>query len=191
MEGKVDAIDVDGKKLDIKLYYFIGSQPVRALLSVLDLANVKYEANVVNMLAGDHKKPEFLAVNPAGVLPTLVINGKVYGESAACLRLLASVLPGLASYYPNDIWKRHAIDAALDFNGTTFRPKLMGRNMALFGQMSAGGKVDEALQAKIDEAVKGVHVGLKALEDLLTAAGTKFCTSDEPTIADLQIYHQL
>jgi len=83
MEGKIDAVDVYGKALDIKLYSFIISQPARALQSALELSNVKYENIVVNMLAGDHKKPEFLAINPAGVMPTLVINGKRYGESAS------------------------------------------------------------------------------------------------------------
>jgi len=62
------------------------------------------------------------------------------------LRLLASILPSLASYYPEDFYLRHAVDAALDFNGATFRPKFMPRNMAFFGQMKAKGEVSEALQ---------------------------------------------
>ena len=66
---------------------------------------------------------------------------------------------------------------------------MMPRNMCFFGQMTAGGKIDEALQVKIDEARKGVDVALKGLEDMLTEAGTKFCCGDEPTIADLQLYH--
>jgi len=160
MEGKIDAIDANGKKLDIKLYWFIGSQPVRAMLSILDLANVKYESNVVNMMTGEHKKPEFLAVNPAGVLPTLIINGKRYDESAACLRLLASILPGLESYYPKDVYKRHAIDAALDFSGTSMRPSFHERNMLCFAQLGAGGKIDDALKAKIDTANAAFHVAL-------------------------------
>ena len=83
MEGKIDAVDVNGKALDIKLYWFIAGQPARALLSLLDIANVKYESNSINMMAGEHKTPDFLKINPKGSIPTLVINGVTYGESAA------------------------------------------------------------------------------------------------------------
>lgn len=192
-DEQIDAIDINGNKLDIKLYWCIGSQPSRALLCLLEISNVKYESHIVDIMTGDHKKPEFLKINPKGTVPVLVINDKLYSESAACLRLLSCALPTLTatSYYPNDPWKRHAIDAALDFNGTFFRPKMVERDYAFFAQWKNGGKIDEAIQKKIDEADKSVHVALKALEDMLEMSGTKFCCGDEPTIADLQIYHQL
>jgi len=58
------------------------------MLTILDEANIKYESIALNMLAGEHKSPEFLKINPRGNVPTLIINGKTYLESAATLRLL-------------------------------------------------------------------------------------------------------
>jgi len=108
------------------------------MLTLLDEANVKYESIVLDMLAGEHKSPEFLKINPRGNVPTLIINGKIFLESAATLRLLTQVLPTLRNteLYPKDPKKRHAVDAALDFNGTTFRPKLAVRNDAHWAQIA-------------------------------------------------------
>eukprot|EP00971_Amphidinium_carterae_P309887 6157911-Amphidinium_carterae.1 len=62
---------------------------------------------------GGHKKPEFLAINPQGQMPTLedgTVNG---GESAAILRYLA--LEYAPKYYPvTDKEKTAKIDFALD-----------------------------------------------------------------------------
>ena len=121
------------------------------------------------MLAGEHKSPEFLKINPKGNVPTVVINGKVYLESAATLRLLTQILPTLRNteFYPKNAKKRHAIDAALDFNGTTFRPKLAKRNDAFFAQQAGGAIISEELQKMIDLGNREVRSACELLERLL------------------------
>jgi len=103
---------------------------------LLELANVNYEAIDVGKMKGGLKGPEFAQVNPKGIVPSLFINGKFYAESAASLRMLVTLLPGLENWYPADNFKKHTVDAALDFVGTEFRPKLMKRNMAFWAQMA-------------------------------------------------------
>lgn len=56
------------------------------MLAELGLA---YEAKKIDMAAGDHKKPEYLAVNPAGQVPAMSYDGFVLTESAAICRYLA------------------------------------------------------------------------------------------------------
>lgn len=58
-------------------------------------------------------------------MPFVIINDDVYTESAATLRLLASIVGPLTSYYPTDPFMRQKIDSALDWNGTTLRPCFM------------------------------------------------------------------
>lgn len=55
----------------MKFYLTPGSCSIgiHILLEELDLI---FEAYVVNLLAGDHLKPEFLAINPKATIPTLV-----------------------------------------------------------------------------------------------------------------------
>jgi len=81
----------------------------------------------------------------------LTINGKTYDESAANLRLLAQLIPSLANsgLYPNDPYKRHAISAILDFNGTTYRPLSSARNKCFLTQYSKKGAIDDELKQRI------------------------------------------
>lgn len=55
----------------MKLYLTPGSCSIgiHILLEELDLI---FEAHIVNLLAGDHLKPEFLAINPKATIPTLI-----------------------------------------------------------------------------------------------------------------------
>ena len=55
----------------MKFYFTPGSCSIgiHIILEELDLI---FEAYVVNLLAGDQLKPEFLAINPKATIPTLV-----------------------------------------------------------------------------------------------------------------------
>ncbi len=74
------------------LYFAPGaaSLVVHWLLIELD---VPYELRQLDLAAGEHKKPEYLALNPAGVVPTLVIDGKPHAETAALVMQLADSYP--------------------------------------------------------------------------------------------------
>lgn len=57
-----------------------------------------YELHLLDLQAGDQRKPAYLKLNPNGVVPTLVIDGKPRTESSALVMLLAERHPdgGLA-----------------------------------------------------------------------------------------------
>jgi glutathione S-transferase len=57
---------------------------------------VAFEARLVSIDAGAQRSPEYLRLNPAGRVPTLVIDGVPYRESAALLMLLAERHPDKA-----------------------------------------------------------------------------------------------
>lgn len=52
-----------------------------------------YEMHLLDINAGDQRKPAYLALNPNGVVPTLVIDGKPRTESSALVMLLAERHP--------------------------------------------------------------------------------------------------
>jgi glutathione S-transferase len=52
-----------------------------------------YEMHLLDINAGDQRKPAYLALNPSGVVPTLVIDGKPRTESSALVMLLAERHP--------------------------------------------------------------------------------------------------
>lgn len=57
-----------------------------------------YEAKLIHFSKGEHKAPEFLAINPMGKLPAIVHRGVVVTECAAICAYLADAIPeaGLA-----------------------------------------------------------------------------------------------
>ena len=82
----------------ITLYYSPGaaSLVVHWLLIELELPHTLHK---LDLGAGEHKRPEYLALNPAGLVPTVVIDGQVVTEAAAIALHLADLRPA-ASFAP-------------------------------------------------------------------------------------------
>ena len=90
------------------------SQRVRFVLNAkgLPFAEVK-----LNLLAGDQLKPDYLKLNPNGVVPTLDHDGKIVIDSSVIMEYLDEVFPEGEDFTPHDpvarAWMRslmHFID---------------------------------------------------------------------------------
>ncbi len=57
---------------------------------LIELA-IPHELHAVDLEAGEHKTPAYLALNPSGVVPTLVVDGTPICEAAAIVMHLADV----------------------------------------------------------------------------------------------------
>ena len=69
------------------LYYSPGSASMVVHLALLELG-VPHELRLVDMEARAHKDPEYLRLNPNGLVPTLIVDGAPVFECAALLLLL-------------------------------------------------------------------------------------------------------
>ena len=76
----------------MKLYEFAPTRSIRARWTLQELG-VEFEAITVNLMAGEHRRPEFLKINPAGKLPVLVDGDTVLTESIAIVVYLAEKYP--------------------------------------------------------------------------------------------------
>src|SRR5690349_13637001 len=76
------------RRSTMKLYGFGPTRSTRALWGLREL-DADFEFVPVNLLAGEHKNPEFLRLNPAGKVPVLVDSDLVIPESAAIVLYLA------------------------------------------------------------------------------------------------------
>jgi len=88
----------------IKLYGFPQTRSSRVTWA-LEEAGAEYEYELVNLRAGEHKQPTFLAINPFGKIPTLVDDGHAISESAAICTYIAEKFPA-ARLIPNDAKSR-------------------------------------------------------------------------------------
>ena len=67
------------------------STGIHILLEELDLP---FQVTIVNMPAGDHRRPEYLVLNPKGTIPTLVLDdGRALTEFQAIAYCLARRWP--------------------------------------------------------------------------------------------------
>lgn len=77
---------------DLILYHFA---PSRSMIVrwMLEEIGEPYEVRVLDYKKGEHKRPDFLALNPMGKVPALVHNGVAISEAAAICCYLADAFP--------------------------------------------------------------------------------------------------
>lgn len=74
------------------LYYAPGTASMAVHWMLMEL-DVPYNLTFVDIDANEHKSPRYLALNPSGQVPTLLIDGAPHTETAALLMLLAERHP--------------------------------------------------------------------------------------------------
>jgi len=94
---------------------------------MLEETGAPYRTVIVDFAAGENRKPEFLAINPMGKLPTIVHKGVVVTETGAIIAYLADAFPaaGLAPAVGDA--NRGAYYRWLFFGAGCFEPALFDR----------------------------------------------------------------
>src|SRR4029077_1952480 len=82
---------------------------------VLNAKKLPFEEVKLDLLAGDQLKPDYLALNPNGVVPTLVHDGAVVTDSSVIIEYLDEVAPQGESFTPKDPAARAAMRAQMRF----------------------------------------------------------------------------
>lgn len=131
------------------------------------------DVKLLNLKAGDHKKPDYLAINPMGKVPALVHDGAVVTEAAAICAYLADAFPdaGLAPA-ANDP-KRGVYFRWMFFAPSCIEPAMMDVFMKRKNEnpQSIGyGNADQV----IDAAKAAVSDGPYLLGETFTAADVVF-----------------
>src|SRR3954454_14902574 len=77
------------------LYYSPGTASMSVHLALIE-SGAPHELHEVDLNGGEQRTPAYLALNPSGVVPTLIVDGRPMSESAALLLLLGERHPALA-----------------------------------------------------------------------------------------------
>lgn len=111
---------------ELVLYHFPGACSQVAVCA-LEEAGLAYRLELVNLQAGQQVSPEYLAVNPLGKVPCLVIDGVGLTENAAILTYIALLRPE-AGLFPasDDPWVRAESVGGMSFCGGTLHPVVRG-----------------------------------------------------------------
>jgi len=74
--------------LDLILYHGELSPCAHKVRFVLEERNIEFESRLLNLMAKENLKPEYLAINPKGLVPALVDAGQVVTESTVICEYL-------------------------------------------------------------------------------------------------------
>jgi len=161
--------------LAMKLHHHpLSGHSHRAVL-LASLLNVPHELIEVDLKAGAHKRPEFLALNPFGQVPVLEDDGVVVADSNAILVYLAKKA-GRTDWLPEDPRGAAAVQRWLSVAaGEVAYGPAAARLITVFGA-----KFDA------DEVIGRAHTLLGRLEARLEDAD--WLVGSQPTIADVAIY---
>ncbi len=108
----------------ITLFHSPISQHSRRVVSLLEEANIAYDAKLVDMMKGEYLTPEFLAINPNHQVPTLIDGDIKIHESNAILRYLCNKHE-LTQWYPTDLANRAMVDQWLDWSQCQMSPAVV------------------------------------------------------------------
>lgn len=100
---------------DIKLYNSAGSTCSQRVRFTLAAKELPFEKHDLNLLGGDQLKPEYLAINPNGVVPTLVYDGTTVTDSSVIIEFLDEMHHDVAPLVPDDPGRRAAMRSLMRY----------------------------------------------------------------------------
>jgi glutathione S-transferase len=101
--------------MSFKLYNAPQSTCSQRVRFVLNAKDVPFAEEKLDLLAGDQLKPEYLKLNPNGVVPTLDHDGNIVIDSSVIIEYLDEVIPERAGFTPRDPVKRAAMRSLMRF----------------------------------------------------------------------------
>jgi glutathione S-transferase len=95
---------VSSSDATLVLYDAPGSPCARVRIVLLE-KGLRWETRLVDLVRMEQKRPDYLALNPNGVVPTLLHGERVLYESNVITEYLDETFPG-PRLYPSDPWER-------------------------------------------------------------------------------------
>ncbi|CAG9310460.1 unnamed protein product [Blepharisma stoltei] len=173
----------------LTLYSNPFSQPCRAVRCFLALNHIDYELHPIDFGKGDHRSPEFLAINPQGLIPVITHGDFTLSESGAILIYLAEAFHVENQWYPADIHQRAQINSYLHWHHTNSRKHVYGyvfhkvTQPVFMGLPPIAPEKEAELKANVDTFMAGINQTLEAHHYI--------ARTSQASLADLQCFCEL
>lgn len=170
----------------MKLYTaFRSSAAFRARIA-LNLKGLAYESAFVHLARGEHRKPEYAAINPQALVPTFEDDGVRLVQSLAIIEYLDEMHP-IPPLLPKDAPGRARVRSISLLVACEIHP--LNNLRVLQHLRRALGQNDEQVNAWYRHWIGD---GFQKLEAELTRGATgRFCHGDAPTMADCCLVPQV
>ena len=164
--------------------YFRSSAAWRVRIA-LQLKGLTVEHRYRHLRKGEQLSPEYLAINPQGLLPSLILdNGAVLTQSLAICEYLDEQYPE-PSLRPSDPVARTQVRAFAQVIACDIHPV---QNLRVLKALQARGQTQDDTNGWARDVIDG---GFDALETLVTGQTGPFAFGDTPTLADICLVPQM
>lgn len=165
----------------IELYYAPGAcsfVPHVALEMVREATGQSFEPKLIKLHRAEHRSPEYLALNPEGQVPVLVVDGQVLTQIVAMCDFLDREHPS-AGLLPSGSWARAQALATLAWFNNTAHPTFT--HVFMPNKFADG----EAYQAEVKRVGRDrYHDILKRIEGLVAAQTGPYWLGERPSVLD-------
>jgi len=170
----------------VKLYTYFRSSAAFRVRIALNLKGLKYEPVFVHLARGEHRQPQYAAVNPQALLPTLELDdGTRLTQSLAIIEWLDEKHP-TPPLLPKEPFARARVRSLSYLVASEIHP-LNNLRVLQHLKRALGQTQDE-----IDTWYRyWIADGLAKLEAELAGSSGKFCHGDSPGMADCCLVPQI
>lgn len=166
----------------MKLYFHPVSTTSRTVMLFASEAGIPLEYQLVDLMTGEHLKPEYQTINPNCLVPVLEDGDFRLTESSAILKYLADSVDSPA--YPKDLRKRARVNEMMDWiNSNLYRDFAYG---VAYPQLFPHHKrpSDAVQSGTIAWGQEKTRTWLSTFDKKLIGPDKKFLCGDTITIAD-------
>lgn len=169
----------------MRLYGYFRSSAAYRVRIALNLKGLTPEHLFRHLRKGEHRTPDYLELNPQGLVPTLELDtGEKLTQSLAILEWLDETIPA-PPFLPKDHMARARVRAFALAIACDIHPV---QNLKVLARLRALGVPEEHVQ---DWARWANAEGLAACEKLIANEPGPFCYGAAPTLADICLVPQL
>lgn len=166
--------------MPVILYSYFRSSAAYRVRIALNLKNIDYEIRPVHLLknGGEQFKADYLALNPQGRVPVLVVGNAVLSQSSAIIEYLEEAYPN-PPLLPDNVIERAYVRSLAQIIACDIHPL---NNLRVLSYLKS------TLKNDFEQAwrIHWIQEGFAALEQLLQKNDYwgRFCFGDTPGMAD-------
>lgn len=168
----------------MKLYSYYRSSAAYRVRIALALKDLAYELQPVNLLEGKQRDVDYLAINPQGLVPTLVTDdGRVIPQSTAILEWLEETYDEFP-LFPADPYERGRVRAVVNTIACDIHPL---NNLRVLKYLK--GELELSEDTRNRWYHHWIRLGFESLEQSLDPA--PYCFGERPGMADVYLVPQV
>jgi glutathione S-transferase len=156
------------------------SSNVQKVLWLCGEIGLEFERTDLGGPFGGNDKPEYRAMNPNGLVPTIVEDGFVLWESNAIVRYLAAKFGAKSGLYPEDLRERAAGERWMDWQLSVMNPAM---RPVFWGYVRT--KPEDRDEAALAKQIGTLGAKFRMMDDHL--ANHRFMAGDRFTVGDIPV----